>query len=81
VAMLRKIYAKHRGGPPGARLTMAMIREAVGVRTVGSINSWLSVDKQAHVPRGVTLDLLNAFLDRAATEPKYLTNLMKTGEK
>lgn len=79
---LRALYGRNKDGERGRRLTMEVIRQAVGVSTVQTVFGWLAEpgSEAYHEPKGASLSGLNRFLDEAKNQ-RNLKALMARGGK
>ena len=66
VERLRKIYGMSKDRPRGTpRLTLKMIMDETGVKTIATVSLWISEGERHHEPQGAALDNLTEFLKKA----------------
>lgn len=82
VERLRKIYGRSKDRPKGTpRLTLKMIMEETGVKTITTVSLWISEGERHHEPQGPALDNLLEFLKKAEDRPWLEKFITKKGKK
>lgn len=83
VEKLRKLYGRSKDWPRGTpRLTLKMIMDFTGVKTIATVSLWISEGERHHEPQGAALDNLWEFLEKAEDKTwleKFITKQSKKG--